>query len=167
MFKDLRKGSTLFLLEKSEHPTLRQVVVDTVSQPRSKYGGQSVFNQFGIDTVIDITVKDGDEVLEFQQLDTALSIQPYSEGRVISDSREAMLAEVESMHSTSTNIINSVEYHEHVKEACEGIMQQLNPQLAERQEQEKRLDALDKRMDGMESSIQEMLSLLKSGTSKT
>ena len=61
---------------------------------------------------------------------------------VVSESREAMLSEVEGLDNNSQSILNSVPYHQGVRKACAGMRAQLNPQLAKDQEREKEMQQL-------------------------
>jgi hypothetical protein len=50
---------------------------------------------------------------------------------VITTSREAMNAEVDSLRQKSLSIINSVGYHNKIVQDCEELLQRLNPEFAE------------------------------------
>jgi hypothetical protein len=76
-----------------------------------------------MEMVVDITVKVGDEKLEFKQIPSNLSIANFGEkGMVISESREAMTAEIDGMLQSSKQILNSTQYHERVISACEDML---------------------------------------------
>lgn len=164
MFSGLRQSSLFYVLEKGEKPVLKVGQVQSVSNPVPKYGQFNPSQPFGqnVETVVDVSVKMGDETLDFKQLPANLQIANFgANGVVVSESREAMLAEVESMISTSKSVLDSVEYHQNVIAECESMLVQLNPQFAKDKEQKEKIGALEEKMSGMEntlSSIQSMLS---------
>ena len=71
-----------------------------------------------------------------------------------------MLAQVEAMLAASRQIVDSVEYHRNVVQGCEAILQQLNPQLAERKAQEQQMDRMSKEVGNMKSELGELKSML-------
>lgn len=160
MFNGLRNGSSFFILSKSDRPALKIGQVTAKSDPRPKYGVQQPYG-YPQQMVVDVTVQAGEETYTFDALDANDSIRMYPDKNVfITDSREQMLAEVESMFRTSTQHIEAMPYHEGVVDACENIMRQLNPQLAKEKEQEEKIDALEGKISGIEGAlgtIQDML----------
>lgn len=117
-------------------------------------------------------VDSGEETMEFKQLPATLSIANFgSSGVVVSESREAMNAEVEAMLRTSKQVLESIPYHESVIASCDDMLKVLNPQLAKEKAQEEKIGALEQKVSGMEGTltdIREMLSkaLNGSGNSK-
>ncbi len=110
--------------------------------------------------------------MEFKQLPANLSIANFgSSGVVVSESREAMNAEVEAMLRTSEQVLESIPYHESVIASCDDMLKVLNPQLAKEKAQEEKIGALEQKVSGIEGTltdIREMLSkaLNGSGNSK-
>ena len=80
---------------------------------------------------------------------------------MISDSREAMNAEIEAMRENSRKIIDSVDYNRTVVEQCGVMLEQLNPSMAQDRERENRLSGLEERMGSMEAVLAEMNKTLK------
>ena len=171
MFSGLRTASLFYILEKGDNPTLKVGQVSTVSNPTPKYGQFSTSPMFGqqMETVVDISVKVGDETMDFKQLPSNLSIANIGQNIVVSENKEAMNAEVEAMLRTSRGIIDSIPYHEKVIASCDSILRELNPQFAKEKPQEEKIGALEERMGGIEGtlgSIQEMLSKALNESSK-
>lgn len=161
MFSALRQSSLFYILNKGEKPVLRIGQVQSVSNPLPKYGVPAVAGQFGVETTVDVKVKVGDEVLDFKQLPSNLSIANFGgSGVVVSESREAMNGEVESMLRSSKEIVESVDYHRNVIAACEDILRSINPQLAKEKEQEDKIVSIESKIGGVESSISELKAML-------
>ncbi len=159
MFSALRQSGTVYILTKGDTPALKTGVVQSVTSPVTKFGTQLMPGQFQQDTVIDLTVKVGDELLTFKQLPSA-SVIASSGNMVVSESRDAMAAEVENMMRTSKEVLESVDYHRNALEACESIMCSLNPRLAEEKEQKVKIETLERKIGGIEASLENMTEML-------
>ena len=162
MFSGLRTNSLFYILEKGEKPVLKVGQVSSVSNPSPKYGQYPTTPMFGqqMETVVDVSVKVGDETMEFKQLPSNLSIANLGQNVVVSENKDAMNAEVEAMLRNSRGILESVSYHESVIASCDGILRELNPQLAKEKAQEEKIVGLEDQMGKLSvalSSIQEML----------
>lgn len=162
MFSGLRTNSLFYILEKGEKPVLKVGQVSSVSNPSPKYGQYPTTPMFGqqMETVVDVSVKIGDETMEFKQLPSNLSIANLGQNVVVSENKDAMNAEVEAMLRNSRGILESVSYHESVIASCDSILRELNPQLAKEKAQEEKIVGLEDQMGKLSvalSSIQEML----------
>lgn len=160
MFSGVRANQFLYILEKGPRPTLKVGQVVSVSNPMPKFGGpMPAFGQ-GIDTVVDISVKVGDDVREFKQLPSNLSVANFGLNFVISDSREAMITEVEAMAKASRDVLESVAYHQSVIAASEVMMRELNPRLAKEVEQEAKIGELQGQVTQLTASIGQLKNML-------
>lgn len=162
MFSGLRTNSLFYILEKGEKPVLKVGQVSSVSNPSPKYGQYPTTPMFGqqMETVVDVSVKVGDETMEFKQLPSNLSIANLGQNVVVSENKDAMNAEVEAMLRNSRGILESVSYHESVIASCDSILREINPQLAKEKAQEEKIVGLEDQMGKLSvalSSIQEML----------
>lgn len=167
MFGGLRQGNLLYILEKNaQGATLRVAQVESVSNPQPRYGQMNQFST-QTDMVVDIKARHNEDVLEFKQLNTSLSIA-NSGNLVLSDSKEIMSSEVETLMHTSRQTIDSVPYHEKMLTDCEAMLKELNPQFAREKEHEEKIDALEGKMgriEGTLNKIQTMLTSLTGGKS--
>ena len=159
MFQGLRQNGLFYILEKGEELKLKIGQVVSVSNPQPKYG------QFGYtaqpEMTVDVKVKVDDDVLEFKQLNANASIA-NSGNVIVSDSKEAMSAEVEGLLHTSKGILDSVSYHEKVLASCDGILRELNPSFKKEKEQEEKIGMLEDKMIGIEGTLSNMMSMLSS-----
>lgn len=161
MFQGLRQNSLFYVLEKNDDIKLKVGQVVSISNPQPKYNQfqpTMPYNQQQ-EMVVDVKVKLGDETVEFKQLPATLSISDNN-SVVVSESKEAMSAEVEAMLRTSKNILDSVPYHEKTMAKCDIILRELNPQFAKEKEQEEKINALEGKMEGIEGTLNQMMSLL-------
>lgn len=169
MFQGVRQGSLFYILEKGEEVNLKTGQVVSVSNPQPKFNPLQITQPYAqSEMVVDIKVKVGEDTLEFKQLGANQTIA-NSGNVVVSDSREAMSAEVEGLLRTSRQIIESVPYHEKVLVSCDAMLRELNPTFAKEKEQEEKIGALEEKMNGIEGTLSDMMSMLSNalGQSKS
>lgn len=166
MFQGLRTNSLFYVLDKGENPNLRIGQVVSVSNPQTKYPTfNNGFTPQPMETVVDVKVKLGDEEVDFKQLPANGQIA-NDKNLVVSDNKDAMSAEVDAMLRQSKAILESVDYNKRVVESCEGILQQLNPQIAKEKEQTEKINKLEGKVSGIEGKIDKMMGWLQQTMSK-
>ena len=169
MFQGLRQNGLFYILEKGEDLKLRVGQVISVSNPQPKFGQYNT-PTFGSqpEMTVDVRVKVDEETMDFKQLNANASIA-NSGNVVVSDSKDAMSAEVEGLLRTSKAILESVPYHEKMLVACDNVLRDLNPSFKKEKEQEEKIGALEEKMVGIEGTLNDMMSVLSSalGQSKS
>lgn len=167
MFSGLRQNSLFYILDKGEELNLKVGQVVSVTNPQPKYKQYSPMQSYTQpEMVVDVKVKVGDDSVDFKQLGANLSID-NSGNVVVSDSKEAMSSEVEAMLRNSRSIIDSVPYHEKVIQSCDAMLRELNPQFAKEKEQEEKIDALEEKMGGIETTLNQMMGILSEAIGNT
>lgn len=166
MFQSLRPSSQLFILSKSNGITLEKGTVVSVSTPMPKYQMPPVFGQ-PQEMVVDLVVKVNGQDCNYQKLPAAADIADFgSSGVVISDSREAMNAEVLSLKQASVDALNDTGRHRETIARCDTILSALNPEFAEKQAQQAEINELKQQMSElMEMNKAMMKQLQGAGTS--
>lgn len=166
MFSGVRANQFIYILEKGQTPSLKVGQVMSVSNQMSKFGGpMPPFGQ-AMDTVVDISVKIGDEVREFKQLPSMMSVANLGPNLIISDNRDAMIAEVEGMARASRDVLESVSYHKAVIGSCDAILRDLNPRLAKEIEQEAKIGELQGQVTQLTTSIGQLQQMLADALGK-
>lgn len=166
MFQGLRTNSLFYVLDKGENPNLRIGQVVSVSNPQTKYPTfNNGFTPQPMETVVDVKVKLGDEEVDFKQLPANGQIA-NDKNLVVSDNKDAMSTEVDAMLRQSKAILESVDYNKRVVESCEGMLQQLNPQIAKDKEQTEKINKLEGKVSGIEGKIDKMMGWLQQTMSK-
>lgn len=164
MFSGLRTNSLFYILSKGEKPTLQVGQVTNVSNPQPKYNQPGVPNMMfnpNPETTVDVSVKIGDTVHHFNQLPSGQSVSfDAKTNTVVSDSRDAMISEVEAMLATSRHALESIPYHQNVVSACDEMMLMLNPQIAKEREQERKITELESKMGGIENALNRIVGML-------
>jgi ribosome-associated translation inhibitor RaiA len=169
MFQGLRQNGLFYILEKGDDLKLRVGQVVSVSNPQPKYG-QFNTPTFGSqpEMTVDIRVKVDEETMDFKQLSANASIA-NSGNVVVSDSKEAMSAEVEGLLRTSKAILESIPYHEKMLVSCDNVLRDLNPSFKKEKEQEEKMSMLEGEVIGIKDTLNEMMGLLSNalGQSKS
>ena len=149
MFSTLRKGASIFILDKTEEPEVKTGYIENVSLPRPMYPtyNPSVSLGTNMQRVVDLTVRVGDETKEFC-VPSDLSIHTYGD-YTLSESKEAMISEVDSLLQSSKEIVESVDKHKAAISAYEKILKSLNPIYAKESEKEEIIKNLGERVDSM------------------
>lgn len=149
------------MLRKGETPSISIGSVVSVSAPKAKYNTQSFTPQNMMEMVVDVTVRVEDETLNLEQLPSNQSIVNFGQqGMVVSESKEAMVAEVESMMRMSEDVLNKIDYHEKTVAECDKMLKMLNPQYAKEVERDEEMSVLKAEVGEIRTSISNMEGLL-------
>ncbi len=71
-----------------------------------------------------------------------------------------------TMLRQSKAILESVDYHKRVVDSCEGMLLQLNPQIAKEKEQAEKISKQEGKVSGMEGKFDKMMGLLQQAINK-
>lgn len=165
MFSELRQGTTLYILDKSEEPKVVSGYVQRVSAPHPMYKTYNPAVSFGtnMQTVVDIVVKIGNEDKEFVGIPSMGTIHSYG-NYVIAETKEGMISEVDAMMQNSKTILDSIEQHKQNVTSCEKILKDLNPVYAKEQERDQAIDTINQRMDSIEGLLTKLEGMLSNRT---
>lgn len=160
MFQSLRPNNQVFILHK-DRAILETGSVVSVSTPMPKYPVQPIFGQ-PQEMVVDIVVKVNNQDVTYQKIPANLDIADFNNSNIVlSDNREAMNSEIASLKQKSVAIINSIDFHKDMISSCDRILSELNPEFAEKQQQQLEINALKTQMGEMTKSITELMSMNK------
>lgn len=165
MFQNLRANSQIYILHKEASPYIEVGQVVSISQPQPKFPVTNFINPQ--EMVVDVVVKINDNNITLQKLPANLDVADQGTvngALVITTSREAMNAEVDSLRQKSLSILNSVDYHKKIVQDCESLLQTLNPEFAEQKQQKQEINALKQQMSELMGSIKEVMATLKKET---
>lgn len=167
MFKSLRPENAFYIFKKNRTPMLSVGRVVKVSNPTPKYNTSFQTSVNGFETVVDVLVNVDGVENEFKQLPSDRSIFDYEGGTVIvSDDKNVINSEIEAMMNASKNIIDNIDYHKSVVEKCNAILIDLNPQIAKEKKQEEKINSLETKMLGIESTLSDVRNILTQLTNK-
>lgn len=156
MFQALRQNSPVYILHKTESPYFEIGYVTSVSTPQPKF--PSNFST-PPNMVVDISVKIDTNVVNYTGLPAAADIADSftnNEVLVISDNRDAMNAELSNLKQKSEDIIKSVDTHQSLVVAYNKILEQLNPEYAEKKQQQEEIAGLRKELAAMREMLKQL-----------
>lgn len=146
MFSDLKKGFQVHTLDTNEVPKYAIGKVVAVSEPR--YMQPTPGNYQSMQTrVVDLTVEiDGETktytVPESQNVAKAVGI-------TLSTNIESIMNELNAVKRNSEEILESVDLNRRKIEACDKILEDVNPAFKQTREQ-------DRKIAGIESQVKEL-----------
>ena len=160
MFQSLRPNNQIFILHKDK-PLLEVGSVVSVSMPTPKYPVPPVFGQTQ-EMVVDIIVKVNNQDITYQKLPANLEIADFgTNGIVISDNKLAMNSEIMSLKQKSVDAINNVNFHQQVVATCDKILSDLNPEFAEKQQQQAEINELKSQVGDLTREISNLMQMNK------
>lgn len=161
MFSNLRIGTPLYVLHKAE-PQLEIGEVTFISQPSPQF--VTAYNA-GMQMptpkmLVDIKIKTANGDVELQKLPADMSIADFGNGMVISESRDAILNEIDTLRKSSVRIIESIEHHKSMVDKCDTLLAELNPQIKQEAERTKEFDSLKQEVSGIKGDLVELKGML-------
>jgi uncharacterized coiled-coil protein SlyX len=146
MFQSLRPNNQIFILHKDK-PSLDVGSIISVSVPAPKYPVQPMFGQ-PQELVVDIVAKVNNQDVTYQKIPANLDVADFGNNSIVlSDNKEAMNSEIMCLKQRSLDIINSVDYHNNVITECDKLLNSLNPDLAEKQAQNDKIQKLEQQLE--------------------
>ena len=163
MFQSVRPNSPIYVLHKGDNIRLETGYVVNQPIPKPKYQIPHTFGQ-PQEMIVDLVVKLNDSTVNYNSLPAQADISDsYSNGEniVISDSRDAMNAEIMSNKQKSLEVINSVDYHKTLIKQYDKLLSDFNPEVAEKQAQQQEIAALKSQIDEMNKNMALLIEQIK------
>lgn len=162
MFQSLRPSNQFYILHKDAVPYMEVGSVVSVSAPMPKFQFPQTFGQ-PQEMVVDVVVRVNDNNVTFQKLPSNAEIADFGNNGaiVVATSKEAMNAELSSLRQKSIDIINSVDFHRSVIEGCDKTLRNLNPEYAEKQQQQEEINVLKQSMEEMRKGMADLMKMQK------
>lgn len=160
MFQNLRIGAPLYVLHKNE-PRLEVGEVTFVSNPTPQFG-QTYGSGFQMQqpAIIDVKIKSGEQTIELKQLPATQTISDYGNGMVISESREGILTEIDTLRKNSLHVLDSIEQHKAIVQKCESFTAELNPQVKLEAERSQEIAGLKNEVNGLKDDMTDIKGML-------
>lgn len=161
MFSTLRKGSTIYILDRTSEPTVKVGYVENVSMPRPMYPTYNPQVSLGtnMQTVVDITTRIDNESKEFC-VPSNLSLHTYGD-YTLSENKEAMISEVDMLLKNSKDVVDSIDKHKKDITSYENILKELNPVYAKEAERDSAIGELSQRVDSIQDTLDRLEQLLR------
>lgn len=158
-FSTLRTNDTVFILHKDATPSLDIAQVDKVTTPIPNF---NTFNQNNVYTV-DITVRIGEQFITYSKLPGTADIADWGTNGnlVIATSRDTINNEINNLLKQSSDIINSLPFHQSRIKELQKISEQLNPEIAEKAKQQNDINSLKTQVASLSDSIKQLMEINK------
>lgn len=157
-FSQLRQNSPLYILHKDATPYVEIGQVTNVSAAMPMLNAYQTIGQ-PLSYTVDITVRVGEQTLLYQKIPANGEVADFaSNGNVfLSCTRDGINTEIQAMRQRSADVLSSVEYHQGMIGLCDKMLQQLNPEAAEKVAQQEEINQLKVQMEDMSRNISELL----------
>ncbi len=175
MFQSLRNNQQFYILTKGVNPRLDVGLVTAVTAPQMKFPTMPQGLGSQPEYVVDVTVTVNGATQQYQRLPANKEIADFGDGFgniVVATSRDAMNNEIATLRNRSEEHIKRVDEEKQKIVAYEAILQQLNPEYAEKQKQEAEIINLKNQVAAMaqsnanlEQMMTQLLSEIKEGKS--
>ena len=155
MFGQLRINNPLFVLNRQGTPCLEVGTVVSVTAPMpqlSSIGQPTMYT-------VDVTARINDQNITYQKLPANTDVADFAGNGnvVIACSRESMNSELQAMRQRSVDVVKSVDDHNGLIQAIDKIIQDLNPEEAEKLALQKEVTDLKCQMLQMSQSVNALL----------
>jgi hypothetical protein len=160
MFSALSQGSLIHILDKTDGLKYKVGEVIGVTQPKTNFGGAFGTPSFNTAT-INLKVKIDGNTFDYPDVPSTNSVMSYNNGKiVISETKQGLQTEVETVLQNSKQILSNRSYYEQSVKDCETILKELNPQFAKDKERDDIIDGLTTKVTGMEDKLDKILNVL-------
>ena len=162
MFQTARPNSRIYVFFKGNKPHLEQGYVTTQPVQRPKYQVPPAFGQ-PQEMVLDLTIRTDSGTYTFNGSPANIEVADTfcnGEAAIVSDSREAMNAEILSLRQKSEDVLNSKDYHENMITICNSALGVLNPEYAERQTRDEEFTKLKGQVESLAGKLDLLLEKL-------
>lgn len=157
MFQSLRQNSIVYIIDKSGDISLKKGMVTSVTNPMPKYNVAPIYGQ-PQEMIVDITVKVDNKDVTYQKLPAQAEIADFgSNGIFITDNKEAANAEIHNIKQNSINILESEDFHRSRIEQCDKILSEMNPELAQKQQQDKEMNEMKEQLKLMTQNMTQLM----------
>lgn len=160
MISNLRQGSQLYLIHKSAStPFVEMGSVESTNNMAGYFPTMPTMP-------VTLSVRCGEKVTTYQNLPPNAEVADVTnpttgETITIACTKEAANAEANNEKQKSIDAINSVEYHKQRIVAWDGIITQLNPEQAEKAQQQKEMNDLRGQVSDLTALVRQLTAQLK------
>lgn len=153
MFKDLRSGSIVYILDNRETPRYYTATLKAVSEP---YTPQPQLGQYPpiVQQYVNITIDN-------EPWGVPINLETVSKnGLTVSCTREGLMSEVNSMYRTTMEAINSFDKQKENAKAYEQILRDLDPAYAKTKAQDEKIESLQSEISSMSANMKALLEIM-------
>lgn len=173
LFKDIKQNYPIHVLLNYEDGTLEYTQGKVVNvappyYPQSQQGGpfpnppmpMTMGSQPSYNRVMDITVQIKERTTTYTVSENS-SMAEAPGGVVLATNKDLIIGEVDTIRSNDQNELDKVSIRENRVLCADHIMEQLQPEVAERREFDKRLKSLESGYDTIKGNLDSILNILQ------
>ena len=154
MFSAFNQGSLVYILDKTDtlKYSIGEVVGTTIPQFATDGTNQMVMN---------IKVKVGDVITDFNNIPSNSSIVTYKGGKtIIAETKQQIQAEVESILHKANYTLEHIEDIKNEAEQAESILKSIDTNYAKDKARDEEIASLKDKVSGVESKLDKILDIV-------
>lgn len=158
MFSALNPGSRIHIIDKSNGLKYKIGEIVGTTRPRIDYVQSPL---------ISLKVKIDNNTVDYPDVVSTASVATYNGGSVvIAETEDIIQNEIRSIISCNEQTISNIDsLRQQIKDGKE-ILKRINPQFAKDEERDDRINALDDKVTGMQSTLDKILTQISNITTK-
>ena len=149
-FFTLQAGQPVYILNKESVPMVSVGTVTSVSQPRPS-------PQNWQQSLVTLVASVGGETRTFENLPSDKDMADSMTGLQVYCRLDGVIAEVQRMRGVSSQILADVDRHKAVVKACDGILCELSPEIAERAQRDRELREMREQLAEMREMFRQVV----------
>lgn len=159
MFQNLRQGSQVYIIHTAKAELQVEMgVIETTNA--------MMFGMYPMNFPLELTVRIGNRVVPYKGINGSTESakateQTSGEEIVICCSRDAVNTEIARLKQESINNLNMAEFHRQRIASCDSIHMQVNPEEAQKAQQQAELESMRSQMESMRKQMAEQMEINK------
>lgn len=162
MFQSLRANSQIYIYRKGNKPFIELGYLVNSPTPRVKFPNQPFIpNQ---EYVVDLNIKIGEKTELFSNVPANLEVAECyfnNEAVILYTNKDSISADLSVLKQKSIDIINSVPYHEELVKSYDEMLKGLNPEIVQKELQDKEITELKGKVDNLTCSVEQLMAANK------
>ena len=152
-FKDIKENNVVYILDKNNLQVIKAKVKNSpipkidMNKPNLGLSNSSL--------VVDLDLEINGKVTQYT-IPESLEVTYTSTGLVLSTESSKLISEVEAMVKEANDTLAKEAYFKKVLEKSSSLLAELNPQLKERQETDRRLNLLEDKLSKVLTAVEKL-----------
>ena len=152
-FKDIKENNVVYILDKNNLQIIKAKVKNSpipkidMNKPNLGLSNSSL--------VVDLDLEINGKVTQYT-IPESLEVTYTSTGLVLSTESSKLISEVEAMAKEANDTLAKEAYFKKVLEKSSSLLAELNPQLKERQETDRRLNLLEDKLSKVLTAVEKL-----------
>ncbi len=152
-FKDIKENNVVYILDKNNLQVIKAKVKNSpipkidMNKPNMGLSNSSL--------VVDLDLEINGKVTQYT-IPESLEVTYTSTGLVLATESSKLIPEVEAMAKEAKDTLAKEAYFKKVLEKSSGLLAELNPQLKERQETDRRLNLLEDKLSKVLTAVEKL-----------